>query len=233
MALRDKTNVLKMLRALLQTVRPGEPFHALIVPTADAHNSEYIAPCDARREYLTGFTGSSGTAVVTLQEAALWTDGRYFLQADQQLDKQHWKLMKQFTPGTPTIGEWLNKVLQSGSRVAVDPYTFTYEAFTKLESELAANGNVLVGSQTNLVDQVWSDRPAPPSQPVVPLDISFTGKSWKDKCNDIRLEMLEKGAATLVLSALDDIAWLYNLRGSDIHFNPVFFSYAVLTLDQA
>lgn len=260
MALQDKGRILRMLRALMQAggkhassevmktaeansravasifgsvPESGESFHALIVPTADAHNSEYIAPCDARREFLTSFTGSAGTAVVTHKEAALWTDGRYFLQADQQLDKQYWTLMKQEQPGTPTIGEWLNKVLDSGSRVAVDPYTYTYEAWKKLETELAQQGNILVRTSGNLVDAVWTDRPERPSNSVVPLDTSFTGKTWQEKANEIREEMLKKGASTLILSALDDVAWLLNLRGSDIEYNPVFFSYAALTHDSA
>lgn len=246
MAMRDNGSILKMLRTLMRSggvssqfnssdplVSVRDAFHALIVPTADAHGSEYIAPCDARRAFLSNFTGSAGTAVVTLKEAALWTDGRYFLQADQELDKQNWVLMKQHQPGTPTIGEWLNKVLQSGSKVAADPFTMSFEGWAKLEKELSSNGNFLVQTPTNLVDEVWTQRPKRPADNVVPLGSNFSGKSFGDKFQEIREEMVKKDASVLVLTALDDIAWLFNLRGSDIQYNPVFFAYAALTMDQA
>ena len=210
----------------------SDPFHALVVPTADAHGSEYIAPCDARREFISNFTGSAGTAVVTLKEAALWTDGRYFLQADAQLDKAHWVMMKDRLAGTLTIGEWLNQVLSSGSRVGADPYTMSYEGWLKLEEELNKFGNQLISTPVNLVDEVWTHRPQRPADPVLPLDMNFTGKSWQEKVLALRLEMTKKKAAVLVLTALDDIAWLLNLRGSDIEFNPIFFAYAVVTMDK-
>lgn len=242
MALKDKGNVVKLLRSLLKAGgipshygnEPlGEPFHALVVPTADAHGSEYIAACDARRSFLSNFTGSAGTAVVTLKEAALWTDGRYYLQADQQLDKDFWVLMKQTHPETPTIGEWLNKVLVSGSRVGVDPFTMSHEAWSKLQKELAMYGNHLVQTPVNLVDEIWNYRPARPSEPVVPLKLNYAGKSWTAKLAAVREKMIKKDAFMLVLTALDDIAWLFNLRGSDIEYNPVFFAYSIITLDRS
>ncbi|XP_017493520.1 PREDICTED: xaa-Pro aminopeptidase 1-like, partial [Rhagoletis zephyria] len=209
---------------------------ALVVPTADAHGSEYIAPCDARREYLTKFTGSAGTAVVTLKEAALWTDGRYFLQAVAEMDPASWVLMKDRLPGTATIGEWLNEVLAAeggGARVGADPYTMSYEGWLRLERELAEGGNLLVATPANLVDAVWgSGRPARPSEPVLPLDIAFTGRRWQEKVEEVRGEMRAKGASLLVLTALDDVAWLLNLRGADIEYNPVFFAYAIVTLEK-
>lgn len=252
MAMNDRgCTILKMLRTLMRTggaissaspAHQGETaeaaFHALVVPTADAHGSEYIAPCDARREYLTSFTGSAGTAVVTLKEAALWTDGRYFLQAAAQMDPASWILMKDRLPGTATIGEWLNQVLGGGStggggfRVGADPYTMSYEGWLRLEKELADGGNLLVGTPTNLVDAVWgSRRPPRPAEPVLPLDATFTGRRWQDKVEEMRAEMVKKGASLLVLTALDDVAWLLNLRGADIAYNPVFFAYAAVTLD--
>ena len=241
MTLNDRGNILKLLRTLMRTggiptqcsSEPfGEPFHALVVPTADAHGSEYIAPCDARREFISNFTGSAGTAVITMKEAALWTDGRYFLQAEAQLDKSSWMMMKDRLPGSLTIGEWLNKVLSSGSRVGVDPYTMSFEGWQRLDRELSQYGNHLVQTPVNLVDEVWTRRPPRTAEPVVPLEQSFTGLSWQDKIEDIRKEMLKKDASVLVITALDDIAWLFNLRGSDIEFNPVFFAYAVVTMDK-
>lgn len=189
-----------------------------------------------RREYLTNFTGSAGTAVVTLKEAALWTDGRYFLQAVAEMDPSSWVLMKDRLPGTATIGEWLNQVLGGGGgggggfRVGADPYTMSYEGWLRLEKELAEGGNLLVGTPTNLVDTVWGNRRPPrPAEPVLPLEAKFTGRSWQDKVGEMRSEMAKKGASLLVLTALDDVAWLLNLRGADIAYNPVFFAYAAVT----
>lgn len=237
MALKDKSNILKLLRTLMQHCFSSEGsvehYHALVVPTTDAHGSEYIAPCDKRQTFLTNFTGSAGTAVVTLNEAAFWTDGRYFTQAERQLNKQNWILMKQYQTGTPTIGEWLNKVLRPGSKVGVDATTMSFDGWHNLEKELSMCGNQLVKTSINLVDQIWNWRPARPSQPVVPLELKFAGKSWNDKLTEIRTEMAQKSASVLVLTALDDIAWLFNLRGSDIDYNPVFFSYAIVTMNQS
>ena len=246
-------SILKMLRTVMRSGGSGgaassaaaahhhpsssdSALQALVVPTADAHGSEYIAPCDARREYLTKFTGSAGTAVVTLKEAALWTDGRYFLQAVAEMDPASWVLMKDRLPGTATIGEWLNEVLAAeggGARVGADPYTMSYEGWLRLERELAEGGNLLVATPANLVDAVWgSGRPARPSEPVLPLDIAFTGRRWQEKVEEVRGEMRVKGASLLVLTALDDVAWLLNLRGADIEYNPVFFAYAIVTLEK-
>lgn len=244
MALKDKSNILKLLRTLMRagtsinqtgfnTETNSSSLHALIVPTADAHGSEYIAPCDARRMFITDFTGSAGTAVVTLNQAALWTDGRYFLQAERELDKQNWILMKLQQPETPSIGEWLNKNLAPGSKVGVDSHTMSFDAWTKLQDELLLCGNQLVQTPVNLIDQIWTWRPARPSKSVIPLDLKFTGKTWNDKLTEIRREMAKKDASLLVLTALDDIAWLFNLRGSDIEYNPVFFSYAIVTVNRA
>lgn len=244
MAVRDKTNILKVLRALMRSAgiqstdnnainSEVASFHALVVPTSDSHGSEYIAPCDARRQFITDFTGSAGTAVITLNEAALWTDGRYFLQAERELNKHHWILMKQYQPNTPTIGEWLNKVLSPGSRVGVDAHTMSYDLWIKLEQELLLCGNQLIQTPFNLIDQIWTWRPERPFEPVIPLEMKFAGKSFNDKLIEIREKMLKKDAALLVLTALDDIAWLFNLRGSDIDYNPVFFSYAIVSMNRA
>lgn len=208
----------------------SEPIQAYIVPSADAHGSEYIAACDARRAFISGFDGSEGTAVITMKDAALWTDGRYFLQAEKQLDN-NWILMKDAIPGTPTQGEWLSKKLPSGSRVGVDPFVISYERWKPLAAQLESAGHMLVPISDNLVDQVWDNRPPPPTNPVVPLDIKYAGKTWKEKINEVRQEMANKGAVALVVTALDEIAWLFNLRGSDIDFNPVFFAYGVITVD--
>ncbi|CAN7990211.1 unnamed protein product [Ixodes hexagonus] len=233
MALRNTGTLLKRLRALMKnTTHVSETIQAYIVPSGDAHQSEYIAPCDKRRAFLTGFTGSAGTAIVTEDQAALWTDGRYFLQAEQQLDS-NWILMKDGIPGTPSQGDWLCKVLSSGSRVGVDPFLMPYDAWKQLCNQLDASGHTLVPVSQNLVDLIWEERPSPPSRPLDSLSIIYTGKFWQDKIADIRQDMTQKSASVLVITALDEIAWLFNLRGSDIDYNPVFFAYAVITMDSA
>ncbi|KAK8768947.1 aminopeptidase P isoform X1 [Amblyomma americanum] len=233
MALRNTGTLLKRLRALMKnTTYVSETIQAYIVPSGDAHQSEYIAPCDKRRAFLTGFTGSAGTAIVTEDHAALWTDGRYFLQAEQQLDS-NWVLMKDGIPGTPSQGEWLCKVLSSGSRVGVDPFLMPYDAWKQLSNQLDVSGHCLVPVAQNLVDLIWEERPSPPSRPLDSLSIIYTGKFWQEKVADIRQDMSQKSASVLVLTALDEIAWLFNLRGSDIDYNPVFFAYAVVTMDSA
>ncbi|CAG2171919.1 unnamed protein product, partial [Oppiella nova] len=186
--------------------------------------------CDARRAFISGFDGSAGTALITQKEALLWTDGRYFLQAEKQLD-HNWALMKDAIPGTPTQGEWLCKKLPSGSRVGVDPFVISYETWKPLAAQLESAGHTLVPINDNLVDEVWDNRPSPPNKTVDPLPLVFAGKGWRDKIVEIRQEMINKGATALVVTALDEIAWLFNLRGSDIEFNPVFFAYSVITLD--
>jgi len=205
---------------------------AYIVPSCDAHNSEYLAECDERRAFISGFNGSAGTAIVTSKDALLWTDGRYFLQATQQMD-DNWTLMKEGQPETLSRGDWLAKNLESGSTVGVDPFLMPVSQWNSLNQTLEKANIKLVGVKDNLIDSVWgSNQPERPNQPVVPLEMKFTGKSWETKVTEIRKTMTEKGTDVLVLSALDDVAWMLNLRGSDIQYNPVFFSYTVVTLDK-
>ncbi|XP_076316903.1 xaa-Pro aminopeptidase 1-like isoform X2 [Tachypleus tridentatus] len=231
MGIKNTGITLRKLRALMKNRNyVSESLQAYIIPSGDAHQSEYIAPCDQRRVFVSGFTGSSGVAVVTEEAAALWTDGRYYLQAEHQLD-HNWTLMKDGLPDTPSQGDWLNKVLPLGSRVGVDPFLLSYDMWKPLEKKLAAAGHSLVPVSQNLVDVVWEDRPAPLCNQVEPLPSSYTGKHWKEKIIEIREEMTKEMAEALLVTALDEVAWLCNLRGSDIDFNPVFFAYAVITVD--
>jgi len=222
---------------------------AYIVPTADAHQSEYVSEADKRRAYLSGFTGSAGTAVVLsdpfsdgLDESKygpasvcgrVWTDGRYFLQASQQLNPKHFTLMKQGLPGTPTIEEWLLAVLKPGSRVAIDPTITSVNSYKAMRTQFKGKLE-LAFSEESMVDQVWGkDRPAYSTNPLIVLSESYTGESHTSKLDRARAKMLEKKAGILVVSALDAVAWLFNLRGADIPFNPVFLSYALVTADSA
>lgn len=179
---------------------------------------------------MTGFDGSSGTAIITLDDAALWTDGRYYLQAEKQLNSS-WLLMKEGLPNVLSQSEWLCKTLPSGSRVGVDSFLMSMDIWRSLSKSLKASGHTLVPIDRNLIDLVWDERPPPPSASIVPLSVKFTGCSWQEKVISVRNEMAKKGAQALVITALDEVAYLFNMRGSDIEFNPVFFAYSVLTTD--
>ncbi|XP_069973285.1 xaa-Pro aminopeptidase 1 [Penaeus vannamei] len=233
MAPKNTTQLLKNLRVLMKnTTYVPQALHAYIVPSGDAHQSEYIAPCDQRRAFITGFTGSAGTAIITDSEAALWTDGRYYLQARQEMD-ENWTLMKQGLPNTPTEAKWLSKTLHVGSTVGVDPYLLEAEWWRDLARELKGAGHVVVPVPENLVDLVWNDRPARPAKPIVPLEVKYTGMSLSGKVEELREKLEEENASMIIITALDEVAYLYNLRGSDIEYNPVFFSYAVVTQKEA
>ncbi|XP_023236051.1 xaa-Pro aminopeptidase 1-like isoform X1 [Centruroides sculpturatus] len=231
MAVKNTTAILNRLRSVMKnTSYVNEILHAYIVPSGDAHQSEYIAAPDKRREYVSNFSGSAGVAVITEEKAALWTDGRYFLQAEKELDS-NWLLMKDGITGTPTQGEWLAKVLPCGGRVGVDPSLISYDSWKPLATHLAHSGHKLVPIQQNLIDVIWENKPSYPVKVIEPLPLSFAGKSWESKVSEVREEMTQKESSILVVTALDEIAWLLNLRGSDIDYNPVFFSYVLLTMD--
>jgi len=222
--------VRKLRQSMKNLMYVPEPLQAYIIPSCDAHQSEYIANCDERRKFLTKFTGSAGTAVVTNEEHLLWTDGRYYDQAERQLS-DGWKLMKAGEPTTPTQSEYLSKHLPSGSKVGVDAKLYSFSNFKQLNDNLNNNGIELVPLMENLIDLLWTDKPDRPSQTIEALDIKFCGQSWQEKVKQVRESMQQKNTTILVLTALDETAWLFNLRGKDIEFNPVFFAYTIITLD--
>ncbi|XP_054264823.1 xaa-Pro aminopeptidase ApepP isoform X2 [Macrosteles quadrilineatus] len=220
--------LLQKLRGLMkQTKFTPEPLQAYIVPQKDPHNSEYLAPNYERRAFISGFTGSTGTAVITMTAACLWTDGRYFLQASDELDG-NWTLMKEGVVGTPKLEDWLSKELPRGSRVGVDPTLVSVGDWCTWSTELHSRQHSLVPVSTNLVDELWDTRPAPPDSPLIPHPIRYSGKSSHTKITEVRKKMEEKNVSMLIVSALDEVAWLLNLRGSDIPYNPVFFAYVVI-----
>lgn len=219
------TERLAQLRLLLKKHK----ITAYIIPTDDAHQSEYIADCDKRRVFISGFTGSAGVVVVTAEQALLWTDGRYHLQASQQLDS-NWTLMRKGTADVPTMEEWLGKELPSDARIGFDPYLTSGELHKKYSEALECLVQTLVPMATNLVDEVWAERPPRPCNALMTLPVKYSGRSWEDKVEDVRAELKKKGVAFLVVTALDEVAWLFNVRGSDISYNPVFFAYAIVTL---
>ncbi|KAJ2509801.1 hypothetical protein GGI11_005732 [Coemansia sp. RSA 2049] len=224
----NTTSQLKRLRELMAS--PSYNISAYVVPSEDAHQSEYVAACDMRRAFISGFDGSAGCAVITADKAAMFTDGRYFLQARAQMD-DNWVLMKRGVPGVPSWQEYLEKNLPAGSRVGIDPTLLSASEGEKIRQALnSRDGGDLVGIEQNLVDIVWGDsRPKRPRDQVFILDTKFTGEAYRDKITRVRESLETAEAAGLVVSALDEIAWLFNLRGSDISYNPVFFAYALVT----
>ncbi|CAG8931799.1 unnamed protein product [Penicillium salamii] len=221
----DTTERLSKLRQLMQQHKVD----VYIVPSEDSHQSEYIAPCDARREFISGFSGSAGTAIISLSKAALSTDGRYFNQAAKQLDN-NWQLLKRGVEGVPTWQEWSLEEAQGGKAVGVDPSLITASGARKLAETLEKNGSTLVGVQENLVDLVWGkDRPARPSEKVRVHPAKYAGKTFQEKVSELRKDLESRKKAGFIISMLDEIAWLFNLRGTDIPYNPVFFSYVLIT----
>lgn len=210
----DTTERLKKLRSVMKNLNVvPQILNSYVIPTDDAHQNEYIAASDQRREFLSGFTGSAGTAVVTEHKAALWTDGRYFLQAADQLDS-NWVLVKDRLPDTPSFGEWLNKNLPQQSVVGADPTTISNCAWETLEKDLKNGGNQLVPVTLNLVDFVWEDRPRSPDANISVHELQFSGKEWREKTSEVRAKMATRNADYLVITALDEIAWLLNIRGN-------------------
>ncbi|ORY16084.1 putative Xaa-Pro aminopeptidase P [Clohesyomyces aquaticus] len=224
----EKVNTTERLAELRKLMKERQ-VDVYMVPSEDSHQSEYIAPCDGRREFICGFSGSAGYAVITHEKAALSTDGRYFNQAEKQLDS-NWELLKQGLQDVPTISEWTADQVEGGKVVGVDPTVVTAADARKLADKIKKKGGEYRAIDENLVDLVWEkNRPARPSEPVRVHPVEFSGKSSQDKLEDLRKELEKRKSVGFVVSMLDEIAWLYNLRGNDIPYNPVFFSYAVVT----
>lgn len=201
---------------------------AYLVPTDDFHGSEYVGEYFKCRKYITGFNGSAGTAVIMQDMAGLWTDGRYFIQAANQLDGTGITLFKMGEPEVPTVHEFLKKNLTQGMCLGFDGRTVSAKEASELEKLLDKNG-VSLSVDHDLIGDIWENRPALSCEPVMELDVKWTGESRADKLTRIRKAMEEKGADAFVLTSLDDIAWLLNIRGGDVHCCPVVLSYLVMT----
>ena len=201
-----------------------------IVPTADFHQSEYVGEHFKARAYITGFTGSAGTAVITLHDAKLWTDGRYFLQAAKQLEGTGVTLMKMFEPGVPTIEEYLEAELKSGQTLSFDGRVVSVGEGDEYASIAKKNG-AKIDYQEDLIDAIWTDRPSLSEEPVWFLEEKYSGESTESKLSRIRKEMEDAGCDTHIVSTLDDICWTLNIRGNDIDFFPLVLSYAIIRKD--
>ena len=200
---------------------------AYLVPTDDFHGSEYVGDYFKCRKYITGFTGSAGTAIITQDMAGLWTDGRYFIQAADQLRDTTIELFKSGEPGVPTVHQFLNNKLEEGMCLGFDGRTVSAREAEELQ-ELLQEKHITFSVNDDLIGEIWEDRPALSCEPVMELDIRWTGKSRADKIAEIREQMKAKEADTFILTSLDDIAWLLNIRGNDIHCCPVVLSYLVM-----
>jgi Xaa-Pro aminopeptidase len=206
---------------------------AYLVPSSDQHASEYVPKAWRRREWLTGFTGSAGEAVVTERDALLWTDSRYFLQAERQLEGSGFRLARVGIPGQPSVTEWLGTSLRAGQRAGYDPRLVTHERAGEMERELGARGVSLVPVAENLVDRLWRDRPPLPGDPALALSEQYTGESVGSKLERLREKMREVRTTAHVVTRLDDVAWLFNVRGSDVAYSPLLVAYGMVTETEA
>ena len=219
---------IKNLRSLMKE----RGIKAYIIPTYDSHQSEYLADYYKTRVWISGFTGSAGTVVVTEDEAILWADGRYWIQAENQIAGSEIKLFKMGVPGVPTYIEWLKDTLNRGDTVGFDGKIFPQSDFMQLENSLKSK-EVKFIEDYDLVGELWTDRPALPDSKAFVLDVKYAGKTAKEKIEEVRKEMNKKEADYFILGSLDDIAWVYNIRGNDIACNPVVISYALISKEKA
>jgi Xaa-Pro aminopeptidase len=215
--------------AALRRLMKKHGIQAYLVPGSDPHQSEYVPEFWRRRAYLTGFTGSTGDALVTMKKAGLWTDSRYHLQAERELWGKGFSLFKWGTPGVPGWQEWAAQNLKAGDSLGIDPQLITHREYTKLRTELAMKSIRLRPVSRNLVDVLWAERPAAPTGPITVLEKRYAGESAHRKLDRLRQKMAAEGVEAHVLSQLDAIAWLFNIRGSDVPFNPVAIAYAIIT----
>lgn len=207
---------------------------AFIFPSSDPHNSEYVADHWKTREWISGFTGSAGTAVVTLHHAALWTDSRYFIAAAKELAGSEFLLMKERVEGTPSISEWLASELTEYDSpvVGVDGSVNTFVSVADLKESLATKGNMQVRCVDDPMDVLWLDRPVIPNNKICLHPLKYAGETTESKLSRIRECLVKQGADGLLVTALDEIAWVLNLRGNDVHCNPVFVSYLLIAPDK-
>ena len=225
----DKNEIKERL-ALLRQELQRERLSAYIFPTADPHQSEYTADHWKGREWISGFNGSAGTAVVTLTSAALWTDSRYFIAAAEQLEGTEFQLMKLKVDGTPTIAEWLGKELADATdkSVGIDGMTASTATVEELIGDLRQQGGLMLQTNFDVLARIWNNRPSIPLNPIEIQPLALTGEDAQSKLTRIRKALREQHADGMLMAQLDDIAWTLNLRGSDVHCNPVFVSYLLI-----
>ena len=212
----------------LRDVMRSEHLSAFIFPSTDAHNSEYVAPHWQSREWISGFNGSAGTAVVTLTEAALWTDSRYFLAAEQQLAGTEYELMKLKVAGTPTVSEWIAQQCEAGSEVGIDGTVSSFAETEVLKAELRQQGGMTLRLNLDPLARIWDNRPPIPQHKIELHPLEYAGETTASKLGRIRESLRQNHCDGMLISALDNIAWTLNLRGTDVHCNPVFVAYLLI-----
>ena len=225
-----KQSIKERIHALRMTFRPNN-IKAFIIPSTDPHLSEYVAPYWMSREWISGFTGSAGTVVILMDKAGLWTDSRYFLQAEKELEGSGITLYKEMLPETPSITKFLCQNLKPGESVSIDGKMFSVQQVEQMKEDLAPY-QLQVNLFGDPLKNIWKDRPSMPDAPAFIYDVKYAGKSCGEKVAAIRTELKKKGIFALFLSSLDEIAWTLNLRGSDVHCNPVIVSYLLVTQDE-
>lgn len=227
-------NEIELRLARLRELMKREHLSAFIFPSTDAHQSEYVADHWRGREWISGFNGSAGTAVVTMKSAALWTDSRYFLAAEEQLEDTEYQLMRLKMEGTPTIAEWLGKELQDvqSPEVGLDGMVNSYNYVKDLSYSLRKLGGITLRTNLDPLEQIWENRPSLPANPVEIQPLEYAGETLASKVARIRKSLRKLHADGMLVSALDDIAWTLNLRGTDVHCNPVFVSYLLIESDK-
>ena len=222
-----------MIKQRIENIRDlmkEKNIYAYIVPSSDYHQSEYVGDYFKSREFMSGFTGSAGTLIISMDEAGLWTDGRYFIQAENELKDSGIKLFKMGEEGVPTIEEYLLEKLPKNSTLGFDGRVMSVKEGQSLANKLAFKG-INIEYKYDLVNDIWEDRCSLPTEKAFLLGTEYSGESFSDKLYRIRAVMKEKKATTHILASLDDIAWLFNIRGRDVKSNPVVLSYAVITID--
>ena len=222
-----------MIKQRIENIRDlmkEKNIYAYIVPSSDYHQSEYVGDYFKSREFMSGFTGSSGTLIISMDEAGLWTDGRYFIQAENELKDSGIKLFKMGEEGVPTIEEYLLEKLPKNSTLGFDGRVMSVKEGQSLANKLAFKG-INIEYKYDLVNDIWEDRCSLPTEKAFLLGTEYSGESFSDKLSRIRAVMKEKKATTHILASLDDIAWLFNIRGRDVKSNPVVLSYAVISID--
>ena len=222
-----------MIKQRIENIRDlmkEKNIYAYIVPSSDYHQSEYVGDYFKSREFMSGFTGSSGTLIISMDEAGLWTDGRYFIQAENELKDSGIKLFKMGEEGVPTIEEYLLEKLPKNSTLGFDGRVMSVKEGQSLANKLAFKG-INIEYKYDLVNDIWKDRCSLPTEKAFLLGTEYSGESFSDKLSRIRAVMKAKKATTHILASLDDIAWLFNIRGRDVKSNPVVLSYAVISID--
>ncbi|MEG2984217.1 MAG: aminopeptidase P family protein [Peptostreptococcaceae bacterium] len=214
----------------LRSLMKEKDIFAYMIPSSDYHQSEYVGEFFKLREYMSGFTGSAGTLIVTMEECGLWTDGRYFIQAEEELKNSEIKLFKMFEEGVLTIQEYLEKKMPEGSKLGFDGRVVSASQGKNLSEKLSFKGIEIV-YEFDLVDKIYNDRPCISKEKAFMMDIKYSGESFSDKLSRLREKMKELKTTVNIITSLDDIAWLLNIRGRDVLYNPVVLSYLVITLN--